>query len=366
MPLYHPQLRAYAIRQKPLTEWDGHDKGFVMFRASWSIPKKAITYALIPTATVLLLIVGVAFSFKLVMKLSNLDQGYQAHVKISLFWSFISVLHITNFIEVVIQLLLIIFPALETNRVISIIKFVTIFILGGFGGCMGDLCDKRRLPPNPSSRKLCGPSKQDLDHCKALCNIFLLVFFVCTGFISTAALLFVHPVLILSTVAYICTSIFCMAVVFALPSSFGMIINKWEAQRNDREFKQNCLYLCDYILYMILFIVGNLLMLLFLTILSNADYTYTTDIFQDASSFLPSVILGTIGYAAKKELTAKSKEKLRMLENDCEVELEQTSGARSLKLVEEGRATINSNDELYEDNTHETTELLSSVEETEL
>ena len=117
MPLhvYHPQLRAYAIRQKPLTEWDGHDKGFVMFRASWSLSKEAITYALIPTATVLLLVVGIAFSFKLVTKLSNLNQGYQAHVKISLFWSFISVLHITNFIEVAIQLLLIIFPALETS-----------------------------------------------------------------------------------------------------------------------------------------------------------------------------------------------------------------------------------------------------------
>ena len=361
--LYHPQLKAYAIHQKPLMEWDGHDKGFVIFSASRSFSKKAITYAVIPTVTVLLLIVGIAFSFKLVMKLSNLDQGYQAHVKISLFWSFISVIQITNFIEVVVQLLLAIFPVLETNRVISIIKFVTIFILGGIGGCMGDLCDKRRLPPNPSSRKICGPSKQDLDHCKAICNIFLLVFFVSTGFISTAALLFVHPVLILSTVAYICTSIFCMAVVFALPSSFGMVINKWTTQRNVKEFKQNCLYLCDYILYMILIIVGNLLMLVFLTILSNADYTYTTDIFQDASSFLPSVILGVIGYVAKKKLTAKSKEKLTMSENDLESELEQTSGARSLKLVEEGRAT---DDEHNEDNTQEIVKLLPSVKETEL
>ena len=121
--------------------------------------------------------------------------------------------------------------------------------------------------------------------------------------------------------------------------------------------------MCDYILYMILIIVGNLLMLVFLTVLSNADYTYTTDIFQDASSFLPSVILGLIGYVAKKKLTAKSKEKLRMSENDLEVELEQTREGRSLKLVEEGKATTNSNDE---DNTHETIKLLPSVEETEL
>ena len=112
---------------------------------------------------------------------------------------------------------------------------------------------------------------------------------------------------------------------------------------------------------MILIIVGNLLMLVFLTILSNADYTYTTDIFQDASSFLPSVILGLIGYVAKKKLTAKSKEKLRMSENGLEVELEQTRGAPSLRLVEEGRATIDSNDE---DNTNEAIKLLPSVEET--
>jgi hypothetical protein len=364
--LYHPQLRAYAIQQKPLTEWDGHDKGFVIFSASWSLSKKAITYALIPTATVLLLIAGIPFSFKLVTKLSNLDQGYQPHVKISLLWSFISVLQFTNFIESVVQLLLIIIPALEINRTISIIKLVAIFIVGVFGGCMGDLCNKKRLPPNPSSRMLCGTSKQDLDHFKALCNIFVLVFFVSTGFISTAALFFVHPVLILSTVAYICTSIFCMAVVLALPSSFGMIIRKWETQRNDREFKKNCQYMCDYILYMIVIIVGNLLMLVYLTVLSNADNTYTTDIFQDASSFLPSVILGLIGYVAKKKLTAKSKEKLRMSENDLEVELEQTTGAHSLKLAEEGRATTNSDVELDEDSTHETIKLLPSVEETEL
>ena len=87
-----------------------------------------------------------------------------------------------------------------------------------------------------------------------------------------------------------------------------------------------------------------------------------TDIFQDALSFLPSVFLGVIGYVAKK-LTAKSKEKLRMSENDLEFELEQTSGARSLKLVEEGRAT---DDEHNEDNTQEIIKLLPSVKETEL
>ena len=360
------QLKAYAVHQKSLTEWDGHDKGFVIFGASRSFPKRVIIYALVPIATVLLLVVGIAFSFKIVMKLSKLDQGHQAHVKISLFWSFVSVLQFTNFVEVSVQMMLLIFAGLETNRVINIIKFIAIIILGAFGAIIDSTCDKRRLPPNPSSRKICGPSKHDLDHCKAICNIFLLVFFVSTGFITTAALLFVHPVLVLSTVAYIGTSIFCMTVVFALPSSFGMIINKWTMQRNDREFKQNCAYLCDYILYMILIIVGNLLMLLFLTILSNVDDTYTTDIFQDALSFLPSVIFGVIGYAAKKKLTAKSKEKLDMSENDLEVELEQKSAVHSLKLVEEGRATINSDDEIQEDNAQETVKLLPSVEETEL
>ena len=155
-------------------EWDGHDKGFVIFGASRSFSKTAIFYVLTPTVTVLLLLVGIAFSFKLVTKLSNLDQGHQAHVKISLFWSFISVLQFTNFIEIGVQLMLVIFPALETNRTINIIKFFAIIIVGGIGALVGDNCDKKRLPPNPSSRKICGPSKHDLDHCKAICSIFLL------------------------------------------------------------------------------------------------------------------------------------------------------------------------------------------------
>ena len=65
-----------------------------------------VIYALIPTTTVLLLIFGTAFSFKMITKLSTLDQSHQAHVKISLFWSFISVLQFTNIIETVLQVTL--------------------------------------------------------------------------------------------------------------------------------------------------------------------------------------------------------------------------------------------------------------------
>lgn len=337
-------------------------------------------YALIPTATVLLVIVGMAFSFKMISKLSTLDQGYQADVKIGLFWSFISVLLLTNFIEICIQLALMMVSvttvdqsisqvddssplSLKTNRAITIVKFVCIIIMGIIGGCVG-ICCKKNLPPNPNPRKPCGQMDSDCDHFKAICNIFLLVFFASTSFITTAALLFVHPVLVLSTVAYISTSIFCMAAVLALPSSFGKMVVRFTQHQNQSEFKRNCAYLCNHSLYIILCIAGNLLMLLFLTIISNADNTYTTDIFQQASSFIPSAILGGIGYLAKKKLTAKSKEKLDIPQHDLRGTQQQKDATR---LLEEGRARKDSDDEFCDASHQEMVKLLpSDVEETQM
>ena len=335
-------------------------------------------------ATVFLFIAAIAFSLKIITKLSTLDQSHQAHVKISLFWSIISVLQFTNLIELVIQVMMLtIFPSLSlmntasesdvndsslfySLKIIGIVKIIFEIFFCAFGAVLGVMCDKRCLPPNPKSRKMCGSSSSDIDHMKALGSIFLLVFFVSTSVITTAALLFVHPILVLSTVAYIVTSIFCMAAVFALPSSFGMIINKWKTHKNNNEFKRNCVYLCDCILYIIVIIVGNLLMLLFLTFVSSADNTYASDIFQDASSFLPSIILACIGYVAKKKLSAKSMEKQQITE-DLNVRPDYKRTTTSLELVEEGRGAMNDSDnEFHDESNQEIVKLLPGVEDTEL
>ena len=206
----------------------------------------------------------------------------------------------------------------------------------------------------------------DTAHQKAVSMIFLLVFFISTSFVTTAALLFVYPVQVLSTIAYICTSIFCVVAVLALPSSLGMMCNKFEKQRNVSEFRRNCAYLCDYILYIIAIIAGNLLMFMFLIMISSADNTNPTGIFQDATSFLPSAFLGVVGYFAKKKLTAKSKEKRKVTEDELEGVPYRKCKCDSMEAVEEGRARANSSDEFYEDDHKEEELLLPNKEETRL
>ena len=320
----------------------------------------------------------------MITKSSTLDQSHQAHVKISLFWSFISVLQFTNTIETVLQVTLTVFSeadftgpdsslindssllSLKMNRDIQIAKLVFIFIVIFFGSCVGTCCDKKRLPPNPKLKQVCCSSDFDIAHQKAVSMIFLLVFFISTSFVTTAALLFVYPVLVLSTVAYICTSIFCAVAVLALPSSFEMMVDKLEKQRNVSEFRRNCAYLCDYILYILAIIAGSLLMLLFLIMISSADNTYPTGIFQDATSFLPSAFLGVVGYFAKKKLTAKNKEKRKVTEDELEGVPYRKCKCDSMEAVEEGRARVNSSDEFYEDDHEEMESLLPNKEETKI
>ena len=325
-------------------------------------------------ATALLFGIGIVVSWKLVRSLSKLEEGYDTDVKMSLFWSFIMVLGFTNTVEILLLEVYYFTPYEMKSTVPHIIKNLVIVFTGTVGAAVGYISVEMKSPRNSNkqgisccSLSLSGP----VEYGCALCNLFLFVFFISISIITTIAMLMVHPILILSTISYISTCMFSLIVLFAIPNSFGLIANRWIANRNSHsEFRKCYLYLCNGLLYTISMIALDLIALLYLMTLSKVDYAYNNaNILQDISSFLPSIIPAVVGYFANKKLTARSKKRFKeasSVDDSEEFELasleEKTNlGASPLTLVEGDRESAAS------DNDNETTKLLlPATEETEL
>ena len=359
------QLKAYAIHQDKLKNWNGQDKGYVIVSTT---PQAFSATVLIPIATILFLVVGMASSWKLVRKLSRLEESYETDVKISLFWSFVCTILLTNMLDILILLFFSLFVVTESRTLYVVIKIVLAIVTATVGAVLGFCSREETLPRNlrPTSDPLCCcplSAVKKLDQALSLCSIFVFVYLVGISIISTTALMAVYPILVLSTVTYIVTSMYSMVSLLAIPNSFGLLVYKWRTSQNDTEFRKYHLHLCDSLLYITGIIALNLLNLLYLIILSRVDNS--SDFLQNISSFLPSFIFGVVGYIAKKKLTAN---KRKSFKEQLSIDNEHVPSSPKHKekieissLVLEGAQMPTSSD-----NENETTKLLTNTEETEL
>lgn len=358
------QLKAYAIHQDKLANWNGQDKGYVIISTT---PHAFSVTVLIPIITILFLVFGMAVSWRLVRKLSKLEESYQTDVKISLYWSFVCVITFTNMFD--INFLIFFSLLVRESRTSYVVTRIVLAIITAIAGALLGLCSsEERLPRSlrPPSESFCcfpPPRANRVEQALSVCSIFVFVYLTGISIVSTTALMAVYPILVLSTVTYIVTSMFSMVSLLAIPNSFGLLLHRRSVSQNDTEFRKYHLHLCDSFWYIIGIIALNLLNLLYLLILSRVDNT--SDSLQNISSFLPSFIFGVVGYIAKKKLTANKRKSFKeqlSIDSEYVPASPKRKGAIELSpLVLEGQQTPTSSD-----NENETTKLLTVTEETEL
>ena len=359
------QLKAYAIHQDKLKNWNGQDKGYVIISTT---PHSFSVTVLIPIATVLFLIFGTAFSWRMVRKLSKLEESYETDVKISLFWSFVCVAGLISIIDINILLFFSVFVVTESRTMYVVIKIVSAIIIAIAGAGLGFCSSEEQFPRSlhfTSDPSYCCPLPvlKKVDQTLATCSIFVFVYLIGISIISTTALMAVYPILVLSTVTYIVTSIFSMVSLLAIPNSFGMLMYRWSVSQNDTELRKHRLRLCDSCLCIIGIIALNLLNLIYLLILSRVDNT--SNLLNDLASFLPSFIFGVVGYIAKKKLTANKRKNFKeQLSIDSEY---MPSSSRRKEKIEMSPLVLEEEQmPTSSDNENETAKLLTNTEETEL
>ena len=318
---------------------------------------------MIAVSSLLLMVTGFLFTCKFVTYFSQQTRDQHAsYVKLTYFWSFVQVISYINIQECSNQLVVTAISFEIHDPILAIKGFligtmISAIVLGMGSGC---LRSENKLPPFLSNSKgwscCCTFSRfKRCKYCFTMCNIYLFVCFICTNIITTGIYVFVNPLLVLSINAYLITLIFCLVALISLPISMDYLLGKLFKSGNVKDFKANCSYICSSVPYILLFISVNLIMLLYLIVFHQLDITNTSDIFQAASSFLPSLILGTLGYFTTKFTRRKSRAKL--MEPDIVLSIDDDS----LKFAEEGR-NLKENDDIEEESVH----LLSNVEDTQL
>ena len=289
---------------------------------------------------------------------------HATHVKLTYFWSFVYVISFINPIEFLAQLTVtaVIYGLRDQIPILPIREFLMgiMIVASAIGMACGCLRNEKKLPPLLSYSKegyCCCTLSCFIryKYCTTMCNIYFFVSFVCISVISTGIYVFVNPILVLSITVYVITSIFCYVAIFSLPVSMDYSLQKLFKSGNVQDFKVNCFYICNSVPFISLFIVVDLLMLLYLIILYQLDITNSNNIFQAASSFLPSLIVATFGYVTTKFTRRKLRNKL------AEPDMELSIDNNSLKLAEEGR-NLKENGDIEEETIH----LLKTVEDTQL
>lgn len=315
---------------------------------------------LIAITTSLLVVTGFLFTYKFVTYFSQqMRDDRAAYMKLTYFWSFVQVISFINMYEFIAQIGVTGITCIihDPTAPIKIFLMGIIILAIAIGTACGCLQNESQLPPLLSNSKewccCCTFSRfKRYKYCTTVCNLHLFVSLICTSTITTGIYAFVNPILVLSTIAYVITSIFCCVGLLSLRISVSYMLQKLSKTGNVKEFTAISSYICNSVPFILLFFVINLLMLLYLIMLYQLDITNTNDIFQAASSFLPSLILGTLGYFTTKFTRRKLRDKLKepntVLSVDNDV----------LKLAEEG--------EILKENEAESVHLLLDIEDTQL
>ena len=282
-------------------------------------------------ADALLILFASIFSAKLMVKFSRKMRTQEATVEIGLFWSLVTVAQFPNFLELFYLFLIVALIPVETFTIIKASFLTMALLLGLIGALVSCTCNRKYFPPYPKLKRWCCFSKSCYTwytYCTGMCNFFLFVFFTTLNIIPAIILAFVHPVIVLSTVTFIYTSFFCVVQVCALVFSIDVISEKFQLSKNEEESKEQCIRLCKILLYSLPLAAIALLMVPYLNILSSTEYTHSSELFSDLSSFLPSIIVGAIGMFVRRKLKKKSK-------NSKETD-ERVHASDPIKMAEEG------------------------------
>jgi hypothetical protein len=262
-------------------------------------------------STVLIVIVGIAYTWKFIRWLSRIKESYDSDIKLTLFWSFTSVLFLTNTSDTIFSLVMV--NSIESSKLYITLKITFSIIIAVIGTTIGLSMPEKNLPKFPTppepQEECCFPlrCRKKIDYSCAMCNLFLFVYLTGISVISTAALMVVHPILVLSTVAYIITSMFSIVALLALT---GLAIKWLSIPRDCADSQQiSCSQLCNGCLQITTIIAMSLIILIYLIIMSKDDRVYTSAFLQGISSFLPSIVLTAITYFAKNKLTANRRAK---------------------------------------------------------
>ena len=298
---------------------------------------------MIVISTIILVTTGALLTMWYVKVFSGHIRDNTTYNKLNYFWSFMIVVTIFNIMEILIQMSFIVamLESKESSRFLSI-KLILLglailsAIMGlGFGYLQRlneifplyllHLVEVSELPSNTKPLRCI--------HSLVMCNLFLFVSFVCISFVTTVLITLIFPILTLSLLMYIITSMFCFITIISASTSCGLSLLLVKAGKI-KACKVICSQACKSVFYILMFASVNTILLFFLIILHKSEITNTSSIFQSASSFFPSLILTALGYftakfTRKKELKDKT---------TAESETEQSTKDDSLQLAEEGRA----------------------------
>lgn len=302
-----PQLKPYAIHQKKLTEWDGSNKGF-----AWDDYDPSGTDTLrIILADIFLVVLSLTFSMKVLSKYTRQvnSRKHEGNITVYLFWSVINITTFTN----VFEIFWVIVITIHLKRIVNIMMITTAAILTILGLLVGCMASKKHFPPLQfETCRMCFSNKYIIRffYCHAMCSYLLGVFFITNSIIPTVIFMCVYPVIVLSTVTFVCTVFVCFVFIFSLPVGYDQIMYTFRSSGNARKLNQQSSELCSKLtLYTLPLIVTALLLPLHLQILSKTEITHSTEFFNVLFSFFPSILMGAITYFIRRTLKRSSKNK---------------------------------------------------------
>lgn len=298
---------------------------------------------LIVVSTIILVVTGQLMTIRYVKVFSEHIRDNTTYNKLNYFWSFMIVVSIFNILEMLFQVTFIAAMLSEESQDTSQLLSIKMIVLGlailsmiiGIGFAyvqplkdifplyLLHLVEASELPSNTKPLRHI--------HSLAMCNLFLFVSLICISFVTTMLLTLIFPILTLSLLMYIITSVFCFVTFTSASTSCGLSLMLVKAGKT-KACKAICSQACNSVPYILMFLSVNTILLFFLIVLHKSEITNTSSIFQSASSFFPSLILAALGYFTTKFASKKTvKDKPRDESDDS---------------LEEGRAHVERTDDM--------------------
>ena len=211
----------------------------------------------------MLVVTGQILTGRYIKLFSEHIRDNTTYLKLNYFWSFMIVVLFINLFEMFFQMSFTWYFFVADHRLVPIklillgLAILSMVIGIGFG-CL------QRLFPLYLLHFIKGDLIQSASkskplrcfHSLVMCNLFLFVSFICTGFITTVLIMLVHPILTLSLIAYITTSIFCFISFVSMSTSCGLSLLLVKDGKL-KEYKAICSQACNSLLYIMMFISIN-------------------------------------------------------------------------------------------------------------
>ena len=334
------QLKQYAAQRM---ESDESNDGFI---AVWSMIDHS-KYTVIIIATVLLASFSLIIAVTPSLKFFKQEQAHSTDNSAQLFRSLVKVTIFTNILEFVSTMVLLV-QELSSPTIDVFYCFTKAGILAAvmtpvaFGTLIG--CIKHRYHTKISTH--CSKSTLfRLVFCwYGICNYYAFVFLTALYLIPTIVLLFVHPIVITS-VAFVCATVFCLTLVLTLPSPCLTILQRFKSSKNAGEHKHLKTKICNVSLYLVPSMMIALVMFPVLcSFLTSHEFVHTSELMICVLLFLPSVMLTIIGMIVFKELIRNSR-LLMKATGQCDHELVENEPTNLMKMTTQRQSSVTGDDE---------------------